>query len=74
MTNFEIQMRVWGYAVEGVGDFSTRIAEPGWSQDETMWDAPETLETVTLNGQRPADYYALWWVCEHIRRGLEEVA
>jgi hypothetical protein len=71
--NFRFQMAIWGYAVETLAwsrGMNPAIAceRPG---PPTMleWDDPVMLDATRLNGSRPPDWFALWWVAEHVRRG-----
>lgn len=71
LTEFEFQLMVWGYAVSGIGDISVRISERYKVHLYATWDEDDKyLNTVKLNGKRPPDKFALWWVGEHERRML----
>lgn len=77
MTDFQFQMQTWGYSVLGSRlDFAANVCESRWNDDTylrgvnmTYWDADRKyLDTVTFNGGRCPEKFALWWVCEHERR------
>lgn len=70
--DFRTQIAIWGWAVTGETGLVARVAE----EDPMIagypgWDEPEELGRVLLNGVRPPDYFACYWIGEHVRRGHE---
>jgi hypothetical protein len=68
---FKAQMSIWGYAEVGEPSLVARVAEDYPMDGYPAWDKPWELERTFLSGKRPPDVYALYWVCEHVRRGHE---
>lgn len=68
MTQTELMIKLWGYAVEGHGDISIRASERGYARAMRDWDDSSILGNTLLNNEKPPNWFALWWVGEHVRR------
>lgn len=66
---FDFHMTLWGYSVEGGHDVRSRVAEDDEFVHYPDWDNPTVLDTTLLNGERPPDWMACYWLGEHKRRG-----
>jgi hypothetical protein len=67
--DFALQMAIWGYAVTGESGMVSKVAEEYPLDGYPGWDKPWELDRTFLTGKRPPDFYACYWICEHIRRG-----
>lgn len=79
MTDFEFMIKVWGYAVSGRSDLTVAVSEarsaaPDYWLLDPNWDRKaDYLTTVRVKGGTAPEKFALWWVCEHLRRHEGEI-
>lgn len=67
-----VMLDVWGYCDTGARDFAAGIAEERGQHHMPYWDETSRhLDHLWLNGERPPDMFATYWVLEHVRRGHE---
>jgi hypothetical protein len=69
VTDFELHLRIWGCFILGPSDPTVAMSEIGGYGEIRMWDQPKSLDSIVLNGDRPPDWMACYWIGEHIRRG-----